>query len=88
MADVIEIYADTKGRARCRGQRCGAWITWAEVVNTGAKMCFDGRPEPLSTREDLTGRAIEALPFESNHWASCPDREQFKRGVPHVSKKR
>lgn len=73
---TIEVYADTRGRARCKG--CDAPITWAQVVKSLKRMCFDGDPCALTTRhEPETRRLIEALPFDENHWASCPQREQF-----------
>lgn len=77
---TIEIWADTKGRARCTGRTCGQMLTWAEIVKSGKKMCFTGDPRPLRTEKDfLTGRTIEALPFDANHWATCPDRRSFGR---------
>lgn len=75
---TIEVFADTRGRATCRGPKCGRSITWAEVVKSGKKMCFTGDPVALTTRHDeATHRLIEALPFDDNHWASCPDRKRF-----------
>lgn len=78
-AKTIEVYADTVGQGRCKGPHCRRVITWAVVVDSGAKMCFEGLPRAVATREDLTGREILAMPFEENHWATCPDREQFQR---------
>lgn len=74
---TIEVYADTKGRARCSGPTCGALLTWAEVVKSGKKMCFTGDPVPRSSRHSPDHRLIEALPFAENHWATCPDRRAF-----------
>lgn len=76
---AIEIYADTRGVARCTGRTCGQRILWATIVASGRKMCFDD-PEAvaLQTRlEPSTNRVIEALDLEGNHWATCPDRKQF-----------
>lgn len=83
MTKVLEVYRDTYGRSRCRGLDCGAWLTWYELVESGKRMCFDGHPQPESTREDLTGRLIWAIPFEANHWAHCPNAIDFKKGA-HV----
>jgi hypothetical protein len=73
---TIEVFADTKGKARCRG--CDAKITWAEIVKTGRKMCFDGEPVALRTRHDTSHRLIEELDLSTNHWATCPEAGQFK----------
>jgi hypothetical protein len=80
MAEVrtIEVWADTRGMATCKG--CGAVITWAEIVRSGKKMCFDGEALALQTRYDHeSARMIEAIEFETNHWASCPKAKEFKR---------
>lgn len=77
---VIEIYKDTKGREVCNGTTCRERLTWAEIVASGKKMCFSGDPAPVYMRNEMgTGRVIEALPFDKNHWATCPDRAQFAR---------
>lgn len=72
---TLAVYADTKGPGRCRG--CGAAITWAEIVDSGKRMCFTGQPVALRTEHSLDRRLIEHLPFEDNHWAACPDRQRF-----------
>lgn len=81
---VIEIYADTKGHAPCNGKTCRDRLLWAEVVKSGARMCFTathGDPVPRYSRQEIdTMRLIEALPFDENHWASCPDRRKFSAG--------
>lgn len=75
---TIQIFADTRGRAKCRG--CHAPIEWAEVVASGKKMCFDGQIVALSTHHDpATRRLIEVADLATNHWATCPERDQFKR---------
>lgn len=75
---TIEIYADTRGPGTCRG--CGAAMEWAEVVKSGKKMCFTGTIVALQTRHDeRTHRLIEAVAFDTNHWGTCPARDQFKR---------
>ena len=73
----IEVYADTKGRVRCCG--CDARITWAEIVKTSKKMCFNGDPVALRTHQTIDMRLIEVLDLSENHWATCPEREQFKK---------
>jgi len=79
MPGTIEVFADTRGRGVCRGPHCGAAITWAEVVQTGRRMPFDGDPVALETRHDpASGRLIEALDLTANHWATCPDWLSFK----------
>ena len=77
-AGTIEVWADTRGRGRCRGEHCGAAGTWYETL-TGKKMLFTGEPVALSTRHDeSSGRLVEVLDFESVHWRSCPDWLAFK----------
>lgn len=75
---TIQIYADTIGRATCKG--CRAPITWAEVVTSGKRMCFDGQIVALSTHHDpATRRLVEVVDIATNHWASCPEIKSFKR---------
>jgi len=77
---TIAIYADTRGRGRCRAQACGVVLTWAEVVATGKRMCFDGDPVALRTRhEPETHRLIEELDLADNHWQRCPGAPSFRR---------
>jgi hypothetical protein len=75
---LIEIWADSRGRAECRG--CRAPIEWARVVKSGAAMCFDGQIVALQTRHDpATQRLIEFVDLSTNHWATCAARDQFRR---------
>ena len=75
---LIEVWADSRGKSRCRG--CGASITWTEVVATGKKMPFSGEPVALRTRHDkATRKLVEEIDLAENHWASCPDANQFRR---------
>jgi hypothetical protein len=77
---VLEIYADTRGKGRCRS--CGAAIEWAEVVASGRKMPFDAEIVPVSCRrEPETHRLIEVvdLTVSPSHFASCPDAARWRR---------
>ena len=77
---AIEVYADTRGVSRCTGRTCGQRILWAEVVKSGKKMCFND-PEAVALKqraEPGSNRLIESLDLDDNHWATCPDRKQFK----------
>lgn len=75
---TIEIYADTRGVSRCKGPSCGKRILWATVVATGRKMCFDDTELPaLRTRHDDARRLVEEVDLDANHWATCPDRNDF-----------
>jgi len=43
-------------------------------------MPFDGEIVALQTRHDpATRRLIEAADLSTNHWATCPQRDQFRR---------
>ena len=78
---TIDCYADTRGQAQCRSPLCRARIVWMEVVATGRKMCFDGFPKPLRTYpHPENGRRVEVMDLALNHWATCSDRNKFKRG--------
>lgn len=76
---TIEVWADTRGEATCRGADCGALIVWAEVVKSGRKMCFNRPAVALRTRHDqATHRLIEEIDFTENHWATCPNAPGFR----------
>jgi hypothetical protein len=74
---TIHVYADTKGPGKCRG--CGASITWAEIVKSGKRMCFNGSPVALYTHHTTDMRLVEAIDITENHWKSCPDADSFRR---------
>jgi hypothetical protein len=77
---TIAVYADTLGVATCRGATCRQTITWAEVVASGKKMCFSGRPVALRTEhEGATHRLINHYDMADVHWSTCRDRQAFKR---------
>jgi len=48
-------------------------------VKTSKKMCFNGDPVALRTHQTIDMRLIEVLDLSENHWATCPEREQFKK---------
>lgn len=76
---TIQIFADTRGRARCTAATCRADIEWAVIVGSGKKMCFDLPIVVLSTHVDpATRRRVEVVDLATNHWASCPARDQFR----------
>lgn len=76
---LIQVYADTVGRARCSGPTCGAAITWATVVASGRKLCFDGELVALKTSMDADHRQIWEVSGDDMHWATCLDVERFRR---------
>jgi hypothetical protein len=74
------VFADTVGTARCRDERCGARITWGEIVKTGKRMCFDGELVALRTDvEQGSGPQVWEVDLADNHWATCPAAKDFKR---------
>lgn len=75
---TITVWNDTRGKAHCRG--CGAPIEWAKVVASGKKMCFNNAIVPLRTETDPhSRRVIVVADLATNHWATCPDRDRFRR---------
>ena len=43
-------------------------------------MCFDAEPQAIVTESPLgSNRELMTVSLDGNHWATCPDREQFKR---------
>lgn len=78
MPHHIWIFGDTVGRGRCSAPECGAVITWAEVVESRRKMCFNGVLVALRTSQEH-GRTTWEVDLETNHWATCPARDRFRR---------
>jgi hypothetical protein len=74
---TIAVYGATRARAHCSG--CRAAITWAVVVKSGKRMCFDGDPPPLRIERDDAGRLVQVLELDRNHWATCPKADTFRR---------
>lgn len=74
---TTDVYGDTRGGGVCRG--CGAPLVWAEIVASGKRMPFNPPCVALTTRHDDGHRLIEAVDLADNHWATCPQRNQFKR---------
>lgn len=76
---TIQIFADTRGRARCTAASCRADIEWATIVGSGKKMCFQAPIVALSTHHDPgTRRLVEVVELATNHWANCPAKDQFR----------
>jgi hypothetical protein len=77
MPKTIQVWHDTRGRARCRG--CDARIEWAEIVASGRRMCFDDDIVVLQTvRDPESHRLIDVVDLTRNHWATCVARDQFR----------
>lgn len=75
---TIQIFADTLGRARCRG--CQAPIEWGEIVASGKKMPFDPPIAVFSEHVDpASRRRVQVVDLATNHWATCPKRDQFRQ---------
>lgn len=79
-ANNIAIYADTRSIGRCNGPNCGKLILWATLASTGKKMCFDDTELPAlrTYHEEGSGRLIEVVDRDANHWASCVDSKRFR----------
>ena len=79
---TINVYQNTISQPRpCNGPTCRDQIVWAELMS-GRKMCFTAPIEPLRVYQNTADRAIAVMPFERNHWATCPDKQKFKKGKP------
>jgi hypothetical protein len=77
---TIAVYQDTISRPmQCRGRTCTAELVWAETVNGHRRMCFTHPTEPVSVTESPGSRQIAYMPFDRNHWATCPDAKVFQR---------
>lgn len=76
---VIRVWADSVRPATCKGETCAKPIFFAQNVNTGKEMPFDG-PEPVALKsEHIDGRLALSLDFDTNHFGSCVDRAKFSR---------
>jgi len=75
-AVTIEIYADSRERAHCRG--CGAAIEWATIVATGRRMCFNSI-RILEKKLLPNGTIVHVVDRALNHWATCPDADKFRK---------
>lgn len=74
------VWGDSVGRqVKCKDPRCGQWITWAENVRTGKRMCFDGTLVALKTATMLDGRQQWEVDLDTNHFATCPGADRFRR---------
>lgn len=74
----VSVWKDTVRVGRCRSERCGAKIWFAQTVGRGKNMPFDGDPVPLRTLTDHeTGRLIWEVLYESSHFRSCPAADEF-----------
>lgn len=75
---LIRVWADTVRKGTCRSEKCGASITFAQTVNTGKHMPFDGELVALATEhEPETRRVIYSVDFETSHFRTCPDANRF-----------
>ncbi len=66
--------------AKCDGPDCGANIYWVTTVR-GAKMPLDAKPVRVlvPARGNMTDRHYTTVTAWVPHWATCPNREAFKR---------
>lgn len=77
---TADIWADSKGHARCRS--CHAPIVWAEFRKSGKRMPFDAPLVVISAHsaETPTGtRMVEVVDLAQSHFASCPNADQHRR---------
>ena len=78
---TIEVWTASISAAKpCADPRCRVPIIWTQVAESGRRMCFTAPVEPVRVfRDELTNKSVSAMPFERNHWASCPGaRDRFK----------
>jgi hypothetical protein len=78
MNATIEVFAASIQRAQCKG--CKAAIVWATVVSSGRHMCFNSI-KILETKLERVApfRVIKVVDRTLNHWATCPQADQFRR---------
>lgn len=79
---TIEVWDDSFSNERpCNGATCTDKLQWAEIVKSGKRMCFTAPAVPLRTKTDeQTGKLIAVMAFNDNHWRTCADAKNFKRG--------
>lgn len=78
---ILQIYADTKGKGRCRS--CGADVTWAELTS-GKRHPFNGEIVVVRSQGSMLegdGRVVEDVDTEitTSHFATCPDAKDWRR---------
>lgn len=79
---TTRIYADSIRAAKCRGRNCYRLIHFAQIVDSGKQMCFDVAPVAIEVQGDLLGgREIWLVDLSTNHWATCVDSPDFKKGT-------
>lgn len=75
---LIRVYASSGRVAQCRG--CNADIVWMDTL-LGRHMPMNASAVPRrSEPHPSTGRVIVFYAAADSHWATCPAREQFRRG--------
>ena len=73
------IFKSSRQIGTCHGARCGARILWVELTNH-KRMPFDDLVlEPLHSTVNAQGHVIETVPLDKTHFATCPDRDRFRK---------
>jgi len=76
---TVDVWLDSRGAGTCRG--CGRPMIWYTTFVNGKKLPFDPPAVPLrSFTDEGTHKVVEVLDLATTHWATCPDRERFKKG--------
>jgi hypothetical protein len=79
MAVTIRVWADTEERSVCREGSCRKRLLWAEVVESGRRMCFEAAAVVLRVETDLLDRRIHVYDLADSHWGSCTNPDRFRK---------
>ena len=75
---LFRVYEEPHDSGSCSG--CGAALDWYETLN-GKRMPVNGGSVPVKSEKegDSFGRVVVFFDGGDAHWATCPQRDLFKR---------
>lgn len=73
----VKVFEDSRGPGTCRG--CAAALDWYDTV-AGKHMPVNSGAVPVRSEQDeATWRVVAVFDAADTHWATCPDRQRFKK---------
>lgn len=73
---ILEDPTSVRDTASCRA--CHQPIYWVTGASTHRRMPFDALVQVAP--EGLIGTDVFVVDLEKNHWATCPNAAEFRRG--------